>query len=214
MPRPQSLLGCTLLLTLACALAGCGITSRRATLEDAIDDIDAASAESAALDDAAARQREGEHAQAQHPAKSAASDIALTSAHRPLDEPAEDASAEAAAVRDSVPAASALPLAPVIAEVNTGNFKSEVLSADEPVLVDFSAQWCGPCKKLAPVLDQLAADNRDIKVVKVDIDESRQLAKTYHVGSVPTLILFKNGEPVTRHRGLADQKTLETLLAH
>jgi len=78
--------------------------------------------------------------------------------------------------------------------------------------VDFYAEWCGPCKKLAPVLNELAADTPNVKIVKVDIDESAQLAKTYHVRSVPILILFRQGQPVSQHRGMADRQTLETLV--
>ena len=99
-----------------------------------------------------------------------------------------------------------------IEQVTTENFESEVLDAESPVLVDFYAEWCGPCKKLAPILSGLAADTPGVKVVKVDIDKSKQLAKTYRVRSVPTLILFRQGEPVSEHRGLADRRTVETLV--
>ena len=97
--------------------------------------------------------------------------------------------------------------------METDSFASEVLDSDRPVLVDFYADWCGPCKQLAPVLDDLAADTPDVKVVKVNIDASRQLAKTYQVRSVPTLMVFKQGEMVAHHRGAANRKKVEELLA-
>ena len=100
-----------------------------------------------------------------------------------------------------------------VEQVETDSFASEVLDSDRPVLVDFYADWCGPCKQLAPVLDDLAADTPDVKVVKVNIDASRQLAKTYQVRSVPTLMVFKQGEMVAHHRGAANRKKVEELLA-
>jgi thioredoxin 1 len=100
-----------------------------------------------------------------------------------------------------------------VEQVETDSFASEVLDSDRPVLVDFYADWCGPCQQLAPVLDDLAADTPDVKVVKVNIDDSRQLAKTYQVRSVPTLMVFKQGEMVAHHRGAANRKKVEELLA-
>ena len=100
-----------------------------------------------------------------------------------------------------------------VEEVDTSRFEDEVLGSDRPVLVDFYADWCGPCKQIAPVLDELAADSPDVKIVKVNIDASRKLAATYQVRTVPTLMVFKQGELVSHHRGLANRKTLEQLLA-
>ena len=81
-----------------------------------------------------------------------------------------------------------------IMHLNEENFDKEVLESGKPVLVDFFATWCGPCKMLAPVLEEIAAENPDFSIGKVDVDESTNLAGRYGVMSVPTLIFFKGGE--------------------
>jgi thioredoxin 1 len=87
-------------------------------------------------------------------------------------------------------------------EVNEDNFQDEVLSATQPVLVDFSAVWCSPCKMLDPIVEQLAQEwNGKIKVVKLDVDHNPNLAMDYQVMGVPTLMLFLNGEPLERMTG-------------
>jgi thioredoxin 1 len=78
--------------------------------------------------------------------------------------------------------------------LNNDNFEAEVMQCDKPVLVDFFATWCGPCKMIAPVIEQIAAENNDIKVCKVDVDESPELAARFGVQSIPTLVVIKNGE--------------------
>jgi len=79
-------------------------------------------------------------------------------------------------------------------EVTTDNFESEVLQAGTPVLVDFWAQWCGPCRQIAPMIDELAEENAgSVKVVKVNIDDAGELAQQYGVSSIPTLMIFKDG---------------------
>lgn len=93
-------------------------------------------------------------------------------------------------------------------------FKTEVLESTQPVLVDFFATWCGPCKMLAPVIDQLAQEQEGkVKVVKVDVDEVEAAAMDYGVMSIPTLILFKDGEPVDQKVGVVSKAVLEAMIA-
>lgn len=74
-------------------------------------------------------------------------------------------------------------------------FVNEVLHSDKPVLVDFFATWCGPCKMIAPVLEEVAREREDVKVVKIDVDQVQELAIEYQVMSIPTLIVFRDGKP-------------------
>lgn len=92
------------------------------------------------------------------------------------------------------------------------NFKSEVLESEKPVLVDFFATWCGPCKMMAPIIEQLADDRDDIKIGKLDIDESMNIAQQYRVMSVPTFLIFKNGEVVERLVGAVPKNELEAII--
>ena len=85
-----------------------------------------------------------------------------------------------------------------IQHVNNNNFNDHVLNSDQPVLVDFWAEWCGPCKALGPVLDELANEvSGKAKIVKLNVDESRELAAKYGVRGIPTMIFFKNGQVVS-----------------
>lgn len=86
--------------------------------------------------------------------------------------------------------------------VNKDNFESEVLSSDKPVLVDFWATWCGPCRMLGPVLEEIANEREDIKVCKVNVDEEEDLAMKYNIMSIPALFVFKNGEVANKSVGL------------
>lgn len=89
-----------------------------------------------------------------------------------------------------------------VIDINEGNFQKEVMESKLPVLADFWSPWCGHCTKLAPIIDELAADMEDkVKVVKISIDENKALAKQYSVMSLPTMILFKNGEKVDKLSG-------------
>ena len=82
-----------------------------------------------------------------------------------------------------------------IKDVTDNNFQAEVLESMEPTLVDFWAPWCGPCRLVAPVLEELAGERDDLKIVKLNVDDNQQTAAKYGVMSIPTMILFKNGQP-------------------
>jgi thioredoxin 1 len=98
-------------------------------------------------------------------------------------------------------------------EVTEATFDSEVLKSDTPVLVDFWAEWCGPCHAVSPVLEKIAEERPDeIKLVKVNIDEEQGLSIRYGVMSIPTMILFKNGEPAAAAVGAMPKSALETRL--
>ena len=97
--------------------------------------------------------------------------------------------------------------------VTEATFQDEVLNSEKPVLVDFWAPWCGPCHAVAPVLDQIAQERQDeLKLVKVDIDENPQLAQAYGVMSIPTMILFRNGEPAAATMGARPKSAIEQQL--
>jgi len=96
---------------------------------------------------------------------------------------------------------------------NDNNFDEEVLRSDKPVLVDFFAEWCGPCKMLAPVIEELATEMEEKVVVgKVNVDESPNIAGKYGVQSIPTLIVFKKGEEVDRMVGFQSKEALKAKL--
>ena len=96
--------------------------------------------------------------------------------------------------------------------INTGEFDSEVLNQRGVVIVDFYATWCGPCKMLTPVLESIDNEMENIKVVKVDIDESRRLAMNYGIQSVPTIKIFKDGREVVTRVGFQAKETLENII--
>ncbi len=98
-------------------------------------------------------------------------------------------------------------------KVTQGNFDAQVLKSGVPVLVDFYAEWCGPCHEQAPILDELARELDTARIAKVDVDASPKLAARYRIRSIPTLLVFKNGKPVARHEGVASKEQLKKLLA-
>lgn len=92
------------------------------------------------------------------------------------------------------------------------NFHREVLESSKPVLVDFYATWCGPCRMLAPILDEIAAEREDIKVVKIDVDQEPELAAQYKVVSIPSVFVIQNGEVVAQSLGAKPKSQLLAML--
>jgi thioredoxin 1 len=97
-------------------------------------------------------------------------------------------------------------------DVTDGTFQSEVLDAEQPVLVDFWAPWCGPCRVVHPILEEMAAERDDLRIVSVNTDENQQTAAQYEILSIPTLILFKDGSEAKRVIGAMPKRRLESEL--
>lgn len=103
-------------------------------------------------------------------------------------------------------------MAGTLSEVTDANFDAEVLESQNPVLVDFWAPWCGPCRVVAPVLEEIASERPDLRIVKLNVDENQQTAARYQVLSIPTMILFKNGSIAKTIVGAYPKKKLEAEL--
>lgn len=99
-----------------------------------------------------------------------------------------------------------------ILDVTRENFEEEVLKADRKVLVDFYADWCGPCKMLAPIVEEVASEHEELKVVRINIDNEESIAMDYQIMSIPTLVLIKDGKEVDRVIGYVQKKVIETMI--
>lgn len=99
-----------------------------------------------------------------------------------------------------------------VQKITHADFQQEVLESKTTVLVDFWASWCGPCRMLTPILEELAAENPQVKVCKVNIDEEPELASAYQVMSIPTLIVFKDGKAVNQSLGVRPKKQILEML--
>lgn len=96
--------------------------------------------------------------------------------------------------------------------ITKDNFEEEVLKSDRPVLVDFWAPWCGPCQMLLPIIEGLADEVTDVKICKVNVDEEMEIARKFRVMSIPTLIVFKDGKPVTTSIGAKQKNEILEML--
>jgi len=95
-----------------------------------------------------------------------------------------------------------------VMKVTSANFEDEVLKSDKTVLIDFYADWCGPCKMFSPVVEAVATENEDIKVVKVNVDDAQDLAIQYQVMSIPTVVIIKDGKEINRNVGMVSKSQL------
>ena len=97
-------------------------------------------------------------------------------------------------------------------EVNKDNFDKEVLQSEKRVLVDFNAEWCGPCKMMKPVLEEISTSNNEIKIVSINVDDEDELASKYNISSIPCLVLIENGEEINRSIGLISRSDLDSFI--
>jgi thioredoxin 1 len=118
----------------------------------------------------------------------------------------------AAAARDGSYSNRRTTMSGTLTEVTDSNFQAEVIESEKPVLVDFWAPWCGPCRVVAPVLEEIASERPDLRIVKLNVDENQQTAAAFQVLSIPTMILFKGGQAVKTVVGAYPKKKLESEL--
>ena len=100
-----------------------------------------------------------------------------------------------------------------VRHINMEQYNNEIVKSEKTVLIDFFADWCGPCKMLAPVIEQVADEHTEIEVVKVNVDEVPELAVMYRVASIPTLIFIKDGKLVKEHVGFASKAEINSMIA-
>ena len=99
-----------------------------------------------------------------------------------------------------------------VLKVTSNNFEEEVLKSEKTVLIDFYANWCGPCKMLSPIIEAVANENEEIKVVKINVDNEQDLAIEYQVMSIPTIVVIKNGKETNRTVGVVDKNQIEKMV--
>ena len=116
-------------------------------------------------------------------------------------------------VEDPSPTVEGASMAGTLQDVSDTNFQAEVIESDQPVLVDFWAPWCGPCRVVAPVLEELAGERSDLRIVKLNVDENQRTAAQFGVLSIPTMILFKNGTPAKTIVGAYPKRKIESELS-
>ena len=100
----------------------------------------------------------------------------------------------------------------LVKDINKENFQEEVVQSDKPVLVDFWASWCGPCRMVSPIVDEIAQERPDVKVVKVNVDQEQELALQFGVMSIPTLVVMKDGKVVNQAVGVRPKEQILDLL--
>ena len=99
-----------------------------------------------------------------------------------------------------------------VISVNKSNFETEVINSEKRVLIDFNADWCGPCKMLAPVLDEIASEQDKVKIVSINVDFNEKLAREYNVFSIPCLVLIENGKEIKRSTGMMPKSEVEKFI--